>query len=228
MPLARAMPSDAEPALVAQPPRLLQRGHRVVGVDPRGQVPQPVAAGAARGGDLAALHEPVEHHPEVAVVVPAAGAPRHHAGVGQLAGRQRPVGAEPVEDVAPAVVVGPHPVAHVLLPLAQLAGAGPLGHLGAEQRDVLGRPQRLVQLDQPLLVDGVPQLLRVERRPQPAPQHQLGARRDRAGRLELQQRELPDRLDQVGRPLPGQQLGPHRDAAGVGAAELVDRGHGAA
>ena len=60
---------------------------------------------------------------------------------------------------------------------------------------------------------------------QPAPEHQLGARRDRAGRLELEQRHLADHLDQVGRPLLRQQLRPHRDPARIGAAELVDCDH---
>ena len=104
----------------------------------------------------------------------------------------------------------------------------PLGHLGAVERDVLGRPQRpgaarsaAARRRRPTARCG-----RV-RRTQPAPQHQLGTRRDRAGRLELQQREPPDGLEQVGRPLLRQQLGPHGDAPRVGAAELVDGGHAA-
>ena len=43
---------------------------------------------------------------------------------------------------------------------AQLTGPRPLRHLGAIQREVLGRSQRAPQLDQRLLVDRVAQLLR--------------------------------------------------------------------
>ena len=224
--LGALRPGDAhraEPSLVAQPLRVLRGRDGVVGVDPGGEVPEPVAAATAGGRDLPALDEAVEHHPHVAVVVPAAGGPGHHAGVGQLAHRQRTVGAQPLEDVAPAVVVGPHPLPLGHLPVAQLALPRPLRHLGARQREVLGHQQPLVQLDQALLVDGVPEVLRVEPRAQPAPQHQLGARRDGAGGLELQQREPAHGLDDVGGAVAGQRLGADRDPARVLAAQLVDR-----
>ena len=116
-PRARAMPRAPRRRSSRSRRASSEPRHRVVRVDAGGEVPQPVASLAAGGRDLAALHEEVEHHRDVAVVVPAARGPGLHAGVGQLALGQRPVGAEPLEDVAPAGVVRRDPVALVLLPV---------------------------------------------------------------------------------------------------------------
>ena len=110
-PRARAMPRAPSRRSVAQAQRLRRSGRP--GRRDRSARRGPTAGGAPCPGsrDLAPLDEEVEHHPHVLVVVPAARRPRLHAGVGQLAQRQRPVGPQQLEDVATAGVVGGDPVA---------------------------------------------------------------------------------------------------------------------
>jgi len=226
--LGRPSASDAEraqPALVTTTAGLVGRDHLVVGVDPGREVPQLVAALAPGHGDLAALHHQAEQHQDVAVVVPSRGPPGPHGGVGQLALRQRPVGTQPVEDVAATGIVRPDPLDLPLLPLLERAGPRPLGHLGAVEGEVLGRPDRAAQLDHSLLGERVLELDRLVRRPETAPQHEIGTRGDRLRGLELEQGEPAYDVVQVCGPLRGQGLGPDGDPARVGARELVDGAH---
>jgi hypothetical protein len=95
------------------------------------------------------------------------------------------------------------------------------------ERHVGGRHQHPAEVDERLLVDGVAQILRRVRSAQPAPQHQVGAGRDRTGGVELHDREMTHRLEEIRRTTTGQQLSANGDPAGVGAAELVDPGHAA-
>ncbi len=105
-------PRDAErpqPALVADAHRLGGRHHVVVGIDARREIPQPVATPMAGHRDLAAQREHLEHHRDVAVVVPARRAPRHRARVGQFALAERSVAPQLLEQVTPESVVGLRP-----------------------------------------------------------------------------------------------------------------------
>ena len=78
-------------------------------------------------------------------------------------------------------------------------------------------------LDEHLPVDQVDQLRPVVGRPEPAPQHQVGARRtQRRGRLGLQHGQVPDHLEHVLGTRQVEQLGLHADPARVGLRELVD------
>ena len=78
-------------------------------------------------------------------------------------------------------------------------------------------------VDQHLLVDQVDQLRAVVRRPEPAPQHQVGARRtQRRGRLGLQHGQVAHHLEHAVGTGQVEQLGLHADPAGVGLGELVD------
>jgi hypothetical protein len=63
------------------------------------------------------------------------------------------------------------------------------------------------------------------RRPEAAPGHEIGVRRDRGDRIDLEQRQPAHHAQQPGRPLAIQQLRAHGNAARVQAGELVD-GHG--
>ena len=219
---------DAErgqPPPVDDAARLLDVGDRVVGVDPLGEVPELLAAPSPGSGDLAAGDHQLQQHPDVAVVVPARRLPRHVAAVGQLAGGQRSVSAQPVEQVAAAGVVGRHPLGARDLPLLERPAPRPLRHLGPEQRQVLRRTDVALVLDQPLLVDRVAQLARVVRRAEAAPQHQVGARRDGAGRLRLEHHQVPDHVEENGRTLHPEQLGLHGDPPRVGPGQLVGHAH---
>ncbi len=140
----------AQAALVADPAGLLGRDHRVVGVDAFGQVPDPVVAAAAGYGDLAAGDHEVQHAGDVAVVGPAGGLPGDLAGVRELAGRQGAGGGQAGQDVAAEGVIGADPVAVGGPPAGHLAAAAfvPAGHVGAVQREVLGRADQGQQLDQ--------------------------------------------------------------------------------
>ena len=80
-----------QPPLVAHPQRLVGVGHRVVGVDPLGEVPQRLAALATGRGHLAAGDHLLEQHLDVLVVVPARRRPGHLAAVLERARRQRPL-----------------------------------------------------------------------------------------------------------------------------------------
>ena len=206
------MPSAREPAFVADPPGLVDVGHGVVGIDALGEVPQLLAAATPGGGHLAALDHLDEQPLHVLVVVPARGPPGHLAGVRELAGRQRAVAAQQLEDVAPALVVGLDPLRDVVLPVLHLVRPpGPDRHLGAERRQVLAGPDHPVVVDQPLLVECVAQVTRVVRRPEPAPEQQVRTRGDRGDRVVLDQRQPVHDLEQVGGPRRVQQLRAHRD-----------------
>jgi hypothetical protein len=66
------------------------------------------------------------------------------------------------------------------------------------------------------------QISRRIRRPQPAPADQVRARRHGGRPVSLQQCQVTDHADQLGRPVTTQQLGSHRDPLRVSARELVD------
>ena len=211
----------AQPPLVADAQRLLRRDHRLIGVDPFCQVPQPVPALAPGDRDLAPPHHVLQQLRDVAVVGPPGRPPRHLAGVRKISRGQRARGGEPAEDVPAARVVGPHPV-EACLPATRLVP--PLGHLRAVQRHVLARPDHRQQFEQLPVPQRVLQLSRRVRRSKAAPCHQIGVRRDGRRRVDLQQGEVTHRLQQTGRPLTVQQLRAHRDAARIDARKLMD-GH---
>src|SRR6201999_2099871 len=114
-----------EPAPVPLPRGFRRWKDRVIGVDPFGQVPQPLPALAAGDRDLAARHHEFEEPGDVLVVGPAGGLPWLFAEVRQLPGLERAVSREPGEDVEPALVVGGDPLADEDLPVPQLAGPRP-------------------------------------------------------------------------------------------------------
>ena len=215
-------PRDAErlqPALVAPSGRLGHRHRRDVGVDALGEVPQPFLADATGDGDLPARDEHLEHLGDVAVVGPARRAPRHHARVGQRPRRQRPLGPQPVQDVLRARLVRLGPARGPGL----VARDGPRGHRGAVQREVLGGPQHRVELDEVAAGDGLFEVGVPIAAAEPAPQHEVGAGRDRARRVQLQQRRAADEGEQVRRAVGAQPLRPHRHPPRLRPGELVNR-----
>ena len=144
-----------------------------------------------------------------------------HAGVGQLAGRQRPLGAQQLEDVVAAGGVGLDPVGGVLLPLAQRRAARPVAHVGAEQGHVVGGAQHAVVLDDGAVDDQGVEVVGAVGAAEPAPQHEVGAGGHGRGEVDLHHPQPAHDLEQVGGARGVEQLGPHRDAAGLLPGQLV-------
>ena len=113
------------------------------------------------------------------------------------------------------------------LPGTERARARPGRHVGAVEREVFGRPDQRLQLDERPVVEGAPQLCRVVRRAEAAPHDQVGARGDRGDRVELEEAQMPHQIEQPGRSFGVEQLGLHGDPARVGPGELMDGGHAA-
>lgn len=106
----------------------------------RGRRDRPATPGPAagrgltsRGRDLAPRDHELEQLRDITVVGPPGRRPGHLAAVWEVAGRQWAGGGKPVEDVQAARLVGRHPIAPVLLSVAQLSGAWPLRHLRASR-----------------------------------------------------------------------------------------------
>jgi hypothetical protein len=103
----------------------------------------------------------------------------------------------------------------------------PRSHLSEVQPQVGARPDDradLVQRPVPLECRG--QVGRTVGVAQSRPGNEVGAWRDRGCGIELQERQVVDDRQQVGRPLHVQELGADRDAPGFSPIEPVD-GHGA-
>ena len=134
---------------------------------------------------------------------------------------QRSVGAEPLEDVPAAVVVG---LTQSRRPPAtrQLAAAGPHGHLGAEQREVLGRAQpRAARSAAARRRRRAAHAGRTPARAGSTARGRRSARSRWSGRAGAARAARPPRARRSA--APGEQRRPHGDAARLGAAELVDR-----
>ena len=113
--------------------------------------------------------------------------------------------AQQLEDVAPELVVGRHP-------LARLVVVRPL--LGARQvqAHIAHRPHHRVELEErPLLLELALELVGPVGGAQTAPGHEVRARRNRRGRIDLEERQLPNDGDEVARPFRVEHLRPNCD-----------------
>jgi len=159
------------------------------------------------------------------VVVPPAGPPRHDAGVGQVTRAQRAVGGDAGQDVPSTGVVGLDPGEPLLLPVPEGSQAGPRGHLRPVEREVLAGADHPVELDQPAVREGQPKVLRVVGIAHPAPQHEIRVGGDGGCLVDLEERQRPHDVEQVGVPRVVEELRAHGDATGVLPGQLV-RPHG--
>ena len=174
-----------------------------------GQVPNPLPPDAPGDRNLAAHQQELQHLGDVAVVRPPGRGPWHDTCVRDIARSQRPGAAEQVEDVAAETVVGAEPVPLLLV-------YRPVGRTGEVQTEVGHRPHQRVVLEQrPVLLERMLEVLEPVGRPEPAPGDEVRARRDRRGRVDLQQRQAPHDLEQVGRPGSVEQLRAYSDAPGL-------------
>ena len=112
---------------------------------------------------------------------------------------------EHLEDVAPETVVVAKPDTRPLV-------AREAGGTGEVQTDVAHRPHHRVELEQRAIL--LHRLLEVGgpvRGAEPAPGDEVGARRDRRGRVDLQHRQLLHDREQIGRARGVEELRPHCD-----------------
>jgi hypothetical protein len=198
-------PERAQAALVADGESLLARDDRRAGrVHALGEVPQPLAALAPGDRDLAAHREELEHLGHVAVVRPPGRRPGLDVRVRDVARHERAAGAEEVEHVAPEAVVAFDP------PVSP--GAARRRHVGEVEAQVARGPHHRVVLEQrAIALERGAKLLGVVRRAQPRPRDEVGARGDRGGRVELQEREALDEREQARRALRVEHLRADRD-----------------
>ena len=211
--LRRLRPRDTErrePPLVLRPlGRLDGRNDDIGRVDALRQVPHALTPDAPGDRDLSAHHQVLEHLRDVAVVRPTGRRPGDAARVGDVARGQRPSRPQQLQDVAPERIVVPEP--HTLL----LVGR-PLGRPGEVEPDVAHRPDQSVLLEQGALILERPlQVVGPIGGAEPAPGDEVGARRYRCGRVELEQRQPPHDLEQIRRPRRVEQLRAHSDPAGL-------------
>jgi hypothetical protein len=102
------------------------------------------------------------------------------------------------------------------LPVAEFASAGPVGHIGAVEGNVLGGADHAAQFDQRALFERGNQLGGFV-----GPDHEIGAGRDSRGGVDLQEGQAVHDVEDGGGSRRVQQLRAHRDPACVGAAEFV-------
>ena len=165
--------------------RLLDRRDDDVGrVDALGQVPQPLAPDAPGDRDLAAHHQELQHLGDVAVVRPPGRRPRHDARVRDVARGQRPGAAEQLEDVAPEAVVVAEPVTRAARSCGQ--SAAPARY---RPRSLIGRTSALCSNSVRSCSSACWRCVGLVRRAEAAPGDEVRARRDRRGRVDLQQRQ---------------------------------------
>jgi hypothetical protein len=75
--------------------------------------------------------------------------------------------------------------------------------------------------ERPVLLERPGQIRRLVRRPEPAPCDEVGVRCDGSRRIDLQQGEVVDEVDEVCRPGRIQQLGPDSELSSLLAAQVA-------
>ena len=180
-PLRPRDPERAQPPLVLGPLGFLDRRNLDVGrVDALREIPDPLAPDAAGDRDLAAHDQELEHLGDVPVVRPTARLPRHDGCVRDLAGGQRAVAAESIQDVAPERVVCAEPLTRPLV-VREVRGAGEV------ETEVAHRPDQRVALEErALLLERSLELGGLVARAQATPRDEVRARRDGCSRVDLQ------------------------------------------
>ena len=190
-------------------------------VNPLADVPHALTSLAADDPDLTEGGEQVEHARHLIGAVPAGLVVMGHlTRVGDLGREHRPLRPQPSEDVATEPVVRRHPGRRALTE-----------HAGAHPRQMCRqegcRVEVSVELEQqPVLLDGLPQLARLVRPADPAPQHGVLGGGDRRGGVDLDRTELLGDLDDIARPCGVQQLRAHRDPSRLLARQMVGGGVG--
>jgi hypothetical protein len=143
--------------------------------------------------------------------------PRHRARVRDLARGRRARAAKKREDIPPEAVVVAQPGAAALV-------RGSLGGAGEVQPEIARRTYERVELEQrAVLLESALQVIGPVARAEAAPRDEIRAGRDRRGRVELQQRQPPDDLEEVRRARRLEQLRAYRDAPRLLLRQVVQR-----
>src|SRR5215207_1160351 len=190
-------PERAE-ALLGEDAACFGQRHRLrLGVPTLREIPEPLPATPAGDGDQAAPVQELQHPrqlgarapPDVALV----GSGRR---VLEVARQQRPAPFELAEDVPPESSLLLQELARPALPLV---AAPRLAHPRADEWQVFERPDERVPLEEfPLFPQKAIELRLVERA-EPAPEDELLRRRDSRDRIDLEEAEPADRLENVAR-----------------------------
>ncbi len=224
-------PRDSQPAhsaLGLDPARFRERDSLHPRVHTLGEIPQPLPADAAGDRDLASGVEELEHLRDVAVAGPAARLPRNDARVRHVARHQRPGLPQPAKHVLAEGVVLLEPLLghrpwRRRVPLVVLR-VRPCRHRLEVEREVGRRADvRTHLVERSILLECLRQLLGPIRTAHPRPDDEVGARRDRGGRVELEEGQVAHDLEQVGRPRRIEQLGADRDPPRLFPGQAMDR-----
>ena len=178
-----------------------------------GDVPHAVPPAPPCDSDRAAEHEALEHHHDVAIAVPARRLPRDNARVGDVARHERPVRGKSIEHIVAELPV-------VIEPPARRIPPRKLGHLGPVERQVTHGSNHETQLEERILaLESANEVVGLVIDAEPAPEHEVGCRRDRGRRFDLHKRQLAHHLDEVSLRARVEQLGAHGDPARLGEAQ---------
>lgn len=112
------------------------------------------------------------------------------------------------EDVASAHRVGRHPVAKGSAPPDEGGAVGPAAHVGEIQGEVVGGSDHAAQIEQLATGECGVELVGLVGRAEAAEGDEVGARCDGIGGVELDEREPPHHVEQIGGTLGGEELRP--------------------
>jgi hypothetical protein len=164
----------------------------VSGYQRSGEVPEALAAAAADDRDATAAVEDLEHDRDASASVPAVRLALRRRAVLDLAREERAAALELAEHVAPERRVRLQELVAAALPRVLVATAA---HAGAHERKRLDRPDVRVPFEE-LAIDPEQALeLGHVVRAEPAPEHELLRRCNRRDRVDLQEAEPVDRLE---------------------------------
>ena len=204
-----ALEHDAEGLALAlhhSRPGLLPRDPLDRRIHAFGEIPDALALPAARDRDLAAVGEDHQHQRHLPIAPPAVCLAARRRVILDLARDKRPPAFELAEDV-PAnrraflqKRLDPS-LAGVVLALP--------AHAGEQHRKLLDRVDERVDLDELVLLPDQAVELLPSVGPEPAPEHEVLRRRDRRDRIDLEEAEPADRLQDAARRAV-EQLRPHR------------------
>ena len=183
------------------------------------QVPEPLAAGATRDRDLAAHHQALEHLRHVAAVRPAARLPRHDARVRDVARSSGPEAPSRSRTSRRNESLS----RRARRASAPTAATRQRRRGRARRRPSAGRARCARTASARRAPAGAARAGTTSRG---ASRRRGRRRRDRRRRVDLEQRQVRDDLDEIGRALRVEQLRANRDAARLFTAEL-EHGHDA-
>src|SRR5205807_1763911 len=199
-------------ALLEEPFRVRPRYRLRVAVPSLGEIPYPLVASPANDRDLTTGVQHLQHEADLPLTPPAMRGPPARPVIRDLPGEQRAALLELPKHVALKVPILRQVPCPPALPRARIRRPA---HAREQCGQVLSRPQEGVPLDQrPLVPEQAVELTTVIAQAEPAPQHEVLRRRNGGDRIQLEESEMADRAQDVGRRAV-QQLGVDCDTAAL-------------